>query len=125
MHASSTAKAGRSALEGLVDAASGILAADSLQGTLGRIAHHLAALVPHDDLTVYETDARTGMLRPVFAIGNWVEEVMNDVIRPDEGATGWAIRNRRRATSPTPCWIPSARRSRVPTTRRRRSSSSR
>jgi hypothetical protein len=29
------------ALEALVDAASGILAADSLEGALGRIAHHL------------------------------------------------------------------------------------
>ena len=35
----SSAKAGDSALEALVDAAAGILSADSLQGTLGRIAH--------------------------------------------------------------------------------------
>ena len=45
-----------SALEALVDAASGILAADSLDGTLGRIAHHLRALLRYDDLTVYEVD---------------------------------------------------------------------
>src|SRR5215208_6295510 len=86
--------AGESALEALVDAASGILAADSLQGTLGRIAHHLAALVPHDDLTVYEMDLAGTVLWPVFAVGNWVEEVMADMIRIDEGATGWAVRNR-------------------------------
>ena len=50
------AKAGDSALEALVDAAAGILSADSLQGTLGRIAHHLAVLVPFDDLSLYEIE---------------------------------------------------------------------
>ena len=52
----SSARAGDSALEALVDAAAGILAADSLEGTLGRIAHHLATLVHFDDLSVYEID---------------------------------------------------------------------
>jgi diguanylate cyclase (GGDEF)-like protein len=99
-HATPSAKAGRSALEALVDAAAGILAADSLKGTLGRIAHHLAGLVPHDDLTVYEIDSGGTLLRPVFAVGNWVEEVMVDVIAIDEGATGWAVRNRRTRNVP-------------------------
>src|SRR5688500_6739864 len=45
----SSAKAGDSALEALVDAAAGILSAASLPGTLGRIAHPLATLDPHDD----------------------------------------------------------------------------
>ena len=49
----STATRGRaSALEALVDAASGILAADSLNGTLRRIADHLASVVDYDDLAV-------------------------------------------------------------------------
>jgi hypothetical protein len=61
-----------SALEALVDAAAGILAADSLEGTLGRIAHHLAALLDYHDLTVYEVDDTAGLLKPVFAVGNWV-----------------------------------------------------
>ena len=64
-----------SALEALVDAASGILAADSLDGTLGRIAHHLRALLRYDDLTVYEIDEAAALLTPVFAVGNWVDEV--------------------------------------------------
>ena len=45
-----------SALEALVDAATGILAADSLNDTLSRIAHHLAELLEYDELSVYEVD---------------------------------------------------------------------
>jgi diguanylate cyclase (GGDEF)-like protein len=85
---------GNPALEALVDAASGILAADSLQGTLGRIAHHLRALVHHDDLTVYEVDEEPGLLRPVFAAGDWVEEVLASTASIDAGVTGWVVRNR-------------------------------
>src|SRR5690349_2153165 len=69
----SAPKAGDSALEALVDAAAGILAADSLPGTLGRIAHHLAALVPFDDLSLYEIEDGEKSLKPVFAVGDWVE----------------------------------------------------
>jgi diguanylate cyclase (GGDEF)-like protein len=83
-----------SALEALVDAAAGILAADSLEGTLGRIAHHLSALLRYDDLTVYEIDEDAGCLRPVFAIGDWVDEVMADPIPLGTGVTGWVVENR-------------------------------
>ena len=53
-----------------MDAAAGILAADSLNGTLGRIAHHLAAVVPYDDLVLHEIEPGDGALRPVFAVGD-------------------------------------------------------
>jgi diguanylate cyclase (GGDEF)-like protein len=89
-----------SALEALVDAAAGILAADSLQGTLGRIAHHLGALLAYDDLTVYEIDVDASMLRPMFAVGNWVEEIMSSAIPLGTGITGWAVRNRRTRNVP-------------------------
>jgi diguanylate cyclase (GGDEF)-like protein len=89
-----------SALEALVAAAAGILAADSLQGTLGRIAHHLGELLPFDDLTVYEIDDEAGVLRPVFAVGNWVEEVLASPIPLGTGATGWAVANRRTRNVP-------------------------
>jgi diguanylate cyclase (GGDEF)-like protein len=85
-------------LEALVDAAAGILAADCLEGTLGRISHHLSALLEYDDLTVYEIDEE--VLRPVFAVGNWVDEIMASVIPLDTGATGWAVRNRRTRNVP-------------------------
>jgi diguanylate cyclase (GGDEF)-like protein len=93
-------KGGESALEALVDAAAGILAADNLQGTLSRIAHHLDALVPYDDLSVYEMRPGDTVLRPVFAVGTWVDEIMADEIQLHEGVTGWAVRNRRTRNVP-------------------------
>src|SRR4029078_3353164 len=89
-----------SALEALVAAAAGILAADSLQGTLGRISHHLSALLEYDDLTVYEIDEEAEVLRPMFAVGNWVEEIMASVIPVATGTTGWAVRNRKTRNVP-------------------------
>ncbi|HEY7076367.1 MAG TPA: EAL domain-containing protein [Solirubrobacteraceae bacterium] len=85
---------GNPALEALVDAAAGILSADSLEGTLGRIAHHLRALVHHDDLTVYEVDGEAGVLRPVFAAGDWVDEVLASTVPLGTGVTGWVVGNR-------------------------------
>jgi diguanylate cyclase (GGDEF)-like protein len=84
-----------SALEALVDAAAGILAADSLSDTLGRIAHHLGELVDYDELSVYEVDRAKELLVPVFALGEYAEEVMADVSGLDEGVTGWVVTNRR------------------------------
>ena len=95
MTAQLSPEAGRgSALEALVEAAAGILAADSLDGTLGRIAHHLRALLSYDDLTVYEIDDAAGLLCPVFAIGDWVDEVLENPIPLGTGITGWVVANR-------------------------------
>ncbi len=95
-----------SALEALVDAAAGILAADSLEGTLGRIAHHLHALLHFDDLTVYEIDEPAGVLRPVFALGDWVDEVLADPIPLGTGVTGWVVANRQTRNVPNVCIEP-------------------
>jgi diguanylate cyclase (GGDEF)-like protein len=84
-----------SALEALVNAAAGILAADSLAGTLGRIAHHLGVLLDFDEISVYEVDRSTQMLVPVFALGAYEEEVMADAFPIGEGVTGWVVANRR------------------------------
>src|SRR4051812_2172170 len=100
-------EAGRgSALEALVEAAAGILAADSLEGTLGRIAHHLRALLHFDDLTVYEIDEAAGVLRPRFAVGNWVDEVLENPIPLGTGVTGWAVANRETRNVPNVCLDP-------------------
>jgi diguanylate cyclase (GGDEF)-like protein len=88
------AQEGGTALDALIDAAAGILAADSLEDTLGRIAHHLRALLPYDDLTVYEVEDSGTRLRPVFALGQWVEEIMAETLSVDTGTTGWVVRNR-------------------------------
>jgi diguanylate cyclase (GGDEF)-like protein len=84
-----------SALEALVDAAAGILAADSLSDTLGRIAHHLGELLDYDELSVYEVDRAAEMLVPVFALGEYAEEVMADPFPMGVGVTGWVVTNRR------------------------------
>ncbi len=88
------AQGGGTALDALIEAAAGILAADSLEDTLGLIAHHLNALLPYDDLTVYEVDAAGTGLRPVFALGAWVQEIMSESLSIDHGTTGWVVRNR-------------------------------
>ena len=84
-----------SALEALVDAAAGILAADSLSDTLRRIAHHLAALLDYDEISVYEVDRAAAVLVPVFALGAYADEVMADSFPVTEGVTGWVVSNRR------------------------------
>jgi diguanylate cyclase (GGDEF)-like protein len=94
------AQGGGTALDALIDAAAGILAADSLKETLGRIAHHLQALLPYDDLTVYEVDDTGTRLRPVFSLGAWVEEIMAESLSIDHGTTGWVVRNRRTRNVP-------------------------
>jgi diguanylate cyclase (GGDEF)-like protein len=88
-------RADASALEALVDAAAGILAADSLSDTLGRIAHHLRELLDYDELSVYEVDRAAGMLVPVFALGAYADEVMADSFPITNGVTGWVVSNRR------------------------------
>jgi diguanylate cyclase (GGDEF)-like protein len=85
---------GPSPLDALLDAAAGILAADSLRETLGRISEHLSALLSYDDLTVYEIEPGEAALRPVFAVGSWVDEIMADTIDVAIGVTGWCVRNR-------------------------------
>jgi diguanylate cyclase (GGDEF)-like protein len=94
------AQEGGTALDALIDAAAGILAADSLEDTLGRIAHHLRALLPYDDLTVYEVDESGTRLHPVFALGQWVDEIMAETLSVDSGTTGWVVRNRRTRNVP-------------------------
>jgi diguanylate cyclase (GGDEF)-like protein len=95
-----------SALEALVEAAAGILAADSLDGTLGRIAHHLRALLHFDDLTLYEVDEAAGVLRPVFAVGDWVDEVLENPIPLGTGITGWVVEHRQTRNVPNVCEEP-------------------
>ncbi|MGH2947819.1 MAG: sensor domain-containing diguanylate cyclase, partial [Solirubrobacteraceae bacterium] len=100
MIAQKPAQRGGTALDALIDAAAGILAADSLEDTLGRIAHHLRALLPYDDLTVYEVDLAGTTLRPVFALGAWVQEIMAETLSVESGTTGWVVRNRRTRNVP-------------------------
>jgi diguanylate cyclase (GGDEF)-like protein len=93
-------QAGASPLDALLDAAAGILAADSLGETLGRIAEHLRELLAYEDLSVYEIEPGGRTLKPVFAVGAWVDEIMAGRIDIESGAVGWVIRNRRTRNVP-------------------------
>ncbi len=82
-------------LEALMDAAAAVLAADSLDETFGRMTGRLRELVPYDDLVVYEVDPTRTTVRPVFADGGWVDEVMAESFSIEEGITGRTLREGR------------------------------
>jgi diguanylate cyclase (GGDEF)-like protein len=78
----------------LADVFHEVLAEQSLDKLLVRIADTLADLVPHESMTIYEADETKGLLTPVLARHDWAEEVMRKQVRFDEGITGWAARRR-------------------------------
>jgi len=78
----------------LADVFHDILAEQSLDSLLDRIADTLAELIPHDTLTIYEADVRPGELVPVLARDQWAENILNDTVRIGEGITGWAAQHR-------------------------------
>ena len=59
-----------------------------------------ATLVPFDDLSLYEIEEGGDSLKPVFAVGDWVEEIMAEEISVASGVTGWVVRNRRTRNVP-------------------------
>jgi diguanylate cyclase (GGDEF)-like protein len=63
-------------LEEIIDAAAGVLAAQSLQATLKEMAAALRPIVPFTSLAVYEVDLETRKLNPVFAVGRHVEQTL-------------------------------------------------
>ncbi len=78
----------------LADVFHEVLAEQSLDALLVRIADTLADLVPHESMTIYEADEAQGILIPVLARDRWADEVMQKQVRFDEGVTGWAARRR-------------------------------
>jgi diguanylate cyclase (GGDEF)-like protein len=78
----------------LADVFHEVLAEQSLDALLVRIADTLADLVPHESMTIYEADEAQEILTPVLARHGWVDEVMRKRVRFDEGVTGWAARRR-------------------------------
>src|SRR3954447_25386091 len=71
-----------------------VLAEQSLDALLVRIADALHDLIPHDTLTIYETDEAHAVLMPVLARDQWADEIMRTTLRFDEGITGWAASRR-------------------------------
>ena len=81
----------------LADVFHEVLAEQSLDALLVRIADTLADLIPHDTLTIYEADESQAVLVPVLVRDEYAEEILRTRIRFDEGITGWAARRREAA----------------------------
>ena len=78
----------------LADVFHEVLAEQSLDALLVRIADALGDLIPHDTLTIYEADETQRVLTAVFARDEYADEIMATKIGFDEGITGWAARRR-------------------------------
>jgi diguanylate cyclase (GGDEF)-like protein len=78
----------------LADVFHEVLAEQSLDALLVRIADNVGDLIPHDTLTIYEADEAKRILKPVLVRDVYADEIMSTTISFSEGITGWAARNR-------------------------------
>jgi diguanylate cyclase (GGDEF)-like protein len=78
----------------LADVFHDVLAEQSLDALLDRIADALAELIPHDSLTIYEADEARRMLQPVWARDKWADKILADSCPFGVGLTGWGVEHR-------------------------------
>jgi diguanylate cyclase (GGDEF)-like protein len=78
----------------LADVFHEVLAEQSLDALLVRIADNVGDLIPHDTLTIYEADETKRILKPVLVRDVYADEIMSTTISFSEGITGWAARQR-------------------------------
>jgi diguanylate cyclase (GGDEF)-like protein len=78
----------------LADVFHDVLAEQSLDALLDRIADALAELVPHDSLTIYEADEPRRLLIPVWARDKWADKILADSCPFGIGLTGWGVEHR-------------------------------
>ncbi|MGH3009616.1 MAG: GAF domain-containing protein [Gaiellaceae bacterium] len=81
----------------LADVFHEVLAEQTLDTLLVRIANALGELIPHDTLTIYEADEANGTLKPVLVIRDpYADEIMSAPLSyaEGEGLTGWAVSQR-------------------------------
>src|SRR5438093_13449736 len=78
----------------LADVFHDVLAEQSLDALLDRIADALAELVPHDSLTIYEADEPRRLLIPVWARDKWADKILADTCPFGRGLTGWGVEHR-------------------------------
>jgi transcriptional regulator with GAF, ATPase, and Fis domain len=93
-HCSATAPASDglvAGLEAIIDAATGILAAQSLEETLQGMADALEPIVPYTSLAVYEVDWVERLLTPLLATGSYVEQTLRSRPSLDDSITGSAV----------------------------------
>ena len=78
----------------LADVFHEVLAEQSLDALLVRIADAVGDLIPLDTLTIYEADETKRILKPVLVRDVYADEIMSTTISFAEGITGWATRHR-------------------------------
>ena len=81
----------------LADVFHHLLAEQSLDALLGRVADTVGELIPHDTLTIYQADEANGVLKPALVVHDqYVDEIMSSTVSFTEGQgiTGWAVSNR-------------------------------
>jgi diguanylate cyclase (GGDEF)-like protein len=78
----------------LADVFHAVLAEQSLDTLLDRIADALADLIPHDSLTIYEADEPRRLLIPVWARDKWADKILADKCPFGVGLTGWGVEHR-------------------------------
>jgi diguanylate cyclase (GGDEF)-like protein len=78
----------------LADVFHEVLAEQSLDTLLVRIADAVGDLIPLDTLTIYEADETKQVLKPVLVRDVYADEIMSTTISFSEGITGWAARHR-------------------------------
>ena len=99
----------------LADVFHEVLAEQSLDALLVRIADTLAELIPHDTLTIYEADEAQGLLVPMIVRDEYADEIMRTRISFGEGVTGWAasaarpFSSTRRTSIRASAWCPGRR----------------
>jgi diguanylate cyclase (GGDEF)-like protein len=78
----------------LADVFHEVLAEQTLDNLLVRIADTVGELIPHDTLTFYEADEANGTLKPALVVRDeYADEIMNASLSfaEGEGITGWAV----------------------------------
>src|SRR5947208_7499328 len=84
----------------LADTFHDVLAEQSLEALLERIADTLEELMPHDSMTIYEADEALRVLKPVLARDQWAPEILDRNLEYGEGITGWAALHREPVFAP-------------------------
>jgi diguanylate cyclase (GGDEF)-like protein len=78
----------------LADVFHDVLAEQSLDALLDRVADALSELIPYDSLTIYEADEPRRVLRPVLARDKWADKILASQCLFGQGLTGWGVEHR-------------------------------
>jgi len=78
-------------LEAIIDAATGILAAQSLEETLQAMADAVLPIVPYTSLAVYEMAWEERVLIPLLATGSYIPQTLTSRPKLDASITGLAV----------------------------------